>query len=58
MCPSSGLGQAIAATAGQDIVDGGVEIYFVSNGYVQHAGSVFGAEGGSDDFFSVVQVGI
>jgi hypothetical protein len=39
-------------------MDGGVQIYFVSDGYVEHAGFVPGAEGGSDGFFPVVQVAI
>ena len=58
MCPSSGLGQAIATAAPQDVVDGGVKVYFMSDGYVEHAGSIFGAESGSDDFLSVVQIGV
>ena len=55
MRPSGGFGQAIAPTARQHVVDGGVQIYFVSDGYIEHARSVLGAEGGSDEFYPVVQ---
>ena len=58
MRPSGGFGQTIAPAARQHVVDGGVQIYFVSDGYIEHAGFVPGAEGGSDEFFPVIQAGM
>ena len=51
-----GLGEAVAAAGGEDVVDGGGEVDAVADGDVEGLDPSAGAEDGADDFVFVDEV--